>query len=94
LLAQSKTNKDLGVADDETALKEPNWHSCLKERNAKRNHLHFAGGSKCRWNDQMQEVTVIDCFLFCQQLEMQMTVSHNPHFPAAFCDSSRMQICY
>ena len=31
---------------------------------------------------------------FCQQLEMQMTVSHNPKFPAAFCDSSRMQICY
>ena len=28
----------------------------------------------------------------CGRLEM--TVSHNPHFPAAFCDSSRMQICY
>ena len=55
----------------------------LSERTErKRSHLHFASGSECRWN------------AFCQQLEMQMTVSHNPKFPAAFCDSSRMQICY
>ena len=47
----------------------------LSERaERKRNHLHFASGSKCRWNDQMQERTV-----------MKMTVSHNPKFPAAFC---------
>ena len=58
-------------------------------------NLHFAGGSKCRWNDQMPKITVMNChLLFCQTLKMQMTVSHNPKFPAAFCDSSRMQICY
>ena len=36
----------------------------LSERTKrKRNHLHFASGSKCRWNDQMQEITVMNCRL-------------------------------
>ena len=30
--------------------------------------------------------------LFCQQLDMQMTVSHKQEFPVAFCDGSKMQI--
>ena len=36
----------------------------LSERTErKRNHLHLASGSKCRWNDQMQEITVMNCHL-------------------------------
>ena len=31
-------------------------------------------------------------FAFCQQLHMQMTVSHKPEFPVAFWDGSKMQI--
>ena len=43
---------------------EGNQLGFLSERTKrKRNHLHFAGGSKCRWNDQMQEVTVMNCHL-------------------------------
>ena len=50
---------------------EENPLSFLSERTArKRIHLHFASGSKCRWNDQMQDITVMNChLLFARRLK-------------------------
>ena len=49
--------------------------------------LHFTGG---RPNARGNRYALPSAF--CQQLDMQMTVSQKPEFPVAFCDSSKMQI--
>ena len=67
--------------------------SCRKQLNAKETTcmlgaaLNADGMTKCR----RQPLCIAICVL---QVRMQMTVSHNPQFPAAFCNSSRKQICY
>ena len=54
--------------------------------------MHFAGGSKCKWSVHKEGDPYANQAAFCQQLDMQMTVSHKPEFPVAFCDGSKMQI--